>query len=134
MSENDRARYHTLIINMRTLPLCNSWERLMIVDDMFIVVDRRFGQSLRRWWHGDNRHTVVSFLQRMVSDVSYFLTSGSRSITREMKDRIVTLIPCFRTALARVKSVYANDTITSFRLENIIDEVDTIQRSVEAPT
>lgn len=134
MTETDRARYHTLIINLRTLPLCNCWERLMIVDDAYIVVDRRFGQSFRRWWHGDNRHTVVSFLQRMVDDITYFLTPVPRHMTREMKTRIIHLLPCFRTALARVKSVYADDTITSFRLENIIDDIDMLLRSVETPS
>ena len=98
----------------------------MIVDDTFLVVDRRLGQSIRRWWWGDNRHAVVSFLQRMVDDVAYFVQSPKPIITPEMQSRVVHLLPRFKAALTRVKSAYADDTITSFKLDNVIDEVETI--------
>jgi hypothetical protein len=132
--DQDRKRYDALVINLRTLPLCNCWERLMVVDETFIVVDRRLGQSLRRWWYGDNRQMVVAFLGCMVEDVAYFVNAPRERITRQMKSRIIQLLPCFRTALTRVKCVYENDTITSFSVENIIDEVDSIMSSVSQPS
>ena len=133
--EDEKKRYDNLIINLRTLPLCNYWERLMIVDETYIVVDRRVGQSVRRWWWGDNRQAVVSFLQRMLDDVTYFVKPcgpQERSLTQEMKERVVQLLPCFRTALTRVKCIYADDSITSFSLENIIDDVETMMKDLKA--
>lgn len=115
-----------LVVNLKSVSLVRVYERLVVVDDRYVIVDSRRFQSVIRWITGDSRSGTLEFLERIVRQTQEMLRHPESS-TRQ-KNELVLLLPGFRSGLDRLKVTYSDDHITILTLENLCASVDALLR------
>lgn len=115
-----------LTVNLKSVSLVRVFERLVVVDDRFLIVDSRRFQSVIRWITGDSRKETLEFLERILDSLIKSLSANETS--PRQRNELVLLLPGFRSGLDRMKVTYSNDHISVLTLENLCASVDALLR------
>jgi hypothetical protein len=115
-----------LFINIKSVSRVQPHEKLSIVDKNFLVIDHRSIQWLTRWFTGDNRKTVMAFIQGLILRIGELIQGNEKEINYEDKSKLIRLLPMMQVGLDNLKQSYEDDRIVIFTLENIIDSLEKI--------
>jgi hypothetical protein len=115
-----------LTVNLKSVSLVRVFERLVVVDDRFLIVDCRRFQPVIRWITGDSRKETLEFLEKILDRLTKLLSANETS--PRQRNELVLLLPGFRGGLDRMKVTYSNDHISVLTLENLCASVDTLLR------
>ena len=91
----------------------SSPQRLRVIKSM-LHLDDRYAQSLRRWWDGDSREELCSYMRAELNDYGLFLNMITMALNHDrfntdlisVRDRCLTLCEAICPALQALTQLY----------------------------
>lgn len=122
-----KNKYETIVINLKSVAMTKPHEKHVIVEDgNFIVTDERYFPFFMRWYTGDGRNPVILFLKKLTQDVAVLLKD--QECSSEMRQKVIQLLPAFKTGLDCIKITYSLDRVIHLTVESLVDQVDDLIR------
>lgn len=127
---------NNLLYNLQVISKLEKNDKLMIVNDDELDVDRRHLQSVRRYMAGDSRECILSFLKDMFTCLDAEIdklvnTYRSNSTPTETLDNINDILHDFYLSITNAKkgflnllNTYENDTAVKTKLELYYNTLD----------
>ena len=127
---------NNLLYNLQVISKLEKNDKLMIVNDEELDVDRRHLQSVRRYMAGDSRDGILSFLKNMFNCLDAEIdklvnTYRSNSTPNETLDNINDILHDFYLSITNAKkgflnllNTYENDTAVKTKLELYYNTLD----------
>ena len=127
---------NNLLYNLQVISKLEKNDKLMIVNDEELDVDRRHLQSVRRYMAGDSRDGILSFLKDMFTCLDAEIdklvnTYRSNSTPTETLDNINDILHDFYLSITNAKkgflnllNTYENDTAVKTKLELYYNTLD----------
>ena len=127
---------NNLLYNLQVISKLEKNDKLMIVNEEELDVDRRHLQSVRRYMAGDSRDSILSFLKNMFTCLDAEIdklvnTYRSNSTPNETLDNINDILHDFYLSITNAKkgflnllNTYENDTAVKTKLELYYNTLD----------
>ncbi len=125
-----------LLYNLQVISKLEKNDKLMIVNEEELDVDRRHLQSVRRYMAGDSRDGILSFLKNMFNCLDVEIdklvnTYRNNSTPTETLDDIKDILHDFYLSITNAKkgvlnllNTYENDTAVKTKLELYYNTLD----------
>jgi hypothetical protein len=98
--------------------------RLCIIDDKYDVVSDSYEDRIKRFYYHSNRDSVITHLTALYRDIKYVTETVpiEPSLLCKFRGNIVGS----SEGLENLKSTYSSDRNTAGRLQNILDDIESI--------
>ena len=119
--DDDKKKLNLLLVNLKSISRVQPYDKLQIVDNMYIIIDERFLQFIQRWLNGDNRKHVLTFIENLIIQSQDFILNDK--LVKDDRMKLIRILSGFIIGLENLKFTYQDDQITIFILENFIDDI-----------
>lgn len=119
--DDDKKKLNLLLVNLKSISRVQPYDKLQIIDNIYIIKDERFLQFIQRWLNGDNRKYVLTFIENLIIQCQDFILNEKLIMNDRVK--LIRILSGFIIGLENLKITYQEDQITIFILENYIDDI-----------
>lgn len=127
----DDLSYTDVQINLRLLSDLKEGERIMIVDNKFIQVDKRYFQSVIRTFTSDSRSRTLKFFEHIIDWSKKYCTEYVKNINMNVDkqvniDRLKTLHTLLSESskgMGLLEKTYGDDILTQAYLKTLRETI-----------
>ena len=133
--EEKKKEIENILTNLRVIGSLNKYEKLVFKNTLELDVDKRYMQSIRRYFSGDSRDAILNFLSKLFSsiyvEVDFLLTSYKLSKSETLHDYITNTLHDFyintlnaKKGLLNLIETYYYDVAVKSKLELYYNMLD----------
>ena len=133
--EEKKKEIENILTNLRVIGSLNKYEKLVFKNTWELDVDKRYMQSIRRYFSGDSRDAILNFLSKLFSsidvEVDFLLTSYKLSKSETLHDYITNTLHDFyintlnaKKGLLNLIETYDYDVAVKSKLELYYNMLD----------
>ena len=133
--EEKKKDIESILTNLQVIGSLGKGEKLIFKNTWELDVDKRYLQSIRRYFSGDSREVILNFLSKLFTsidtEVDFLLTSYKLSKSETLHDYITNTLHDFYINTLKAKKgimnlieTYSDDVAVKSKLEiyyNILD-------------
>lgn len=113
-----------LVINLKVIASTQVNEKLCVTPcNKYLVRDERRFQFLLRYFSGDSRLRVITFIEKLLNTLEEKLECLDETNEIWRYDRLIESLNQVLLGLENLKATYRDDRIVLFRFENVIDKL-----------
>ena len=133
--EEKKKEIENILTNLQVIGSLNKYEKLVFKNTWELDVDKRYMQSIRRYFSGDSRDAILNFLSKLFSsidvEVDFLLTSYKLSKSETLHDYITNTLHDFyintlnaKKGLLNLIETYDYDVAVKSKLELYYNMLD----------
>ena len=133
--EEKKKEIENILTNLQVIGSLNKHEKLIFKNTWELDVDKRYMQSIRRYFSGDSRDAILNFLSKLFSsidvEVDFLLTSYKLSKSETLHDYITNTLHDFyintlnaKKGLLNLIETYDYDVAVKSKLELYYNMLD----------
>jgi hypothetical protein len=133
--EEKKKEIENILTNLQVIGSLNKYEKLVFKNTWELDVDKRYMQSIRRYFSGDSRDAILNFLSKLFSsidvEVDFLLTSYKLSKSETLHDYITNTLHDFyintlnaKKGLLNLIETYDHDVAVKSKLELYYNMLD----------
>lgn len=133
--EEKKKDIESILTNLQVIGSLDKGEKLIFKNTWELDVDKRYLQSIRRYFSGDSRDVILNFLSKLFTsidtEVDFLLTSYKLSKSETLHDYVTNTLHDFYINTLKAKKgimnlieTYSDDVAVKSKLElyyNILD-------------
>ena len=133
--EEKKKDIESILTNLQVIGSLDKGEKLIFKNTWELDVDKRYLQSIRRYFSGDSREVILNFLSKLFTsidtEVDFLLTSYKLSKSETLHDYVTNTLHDFYINTLKAKKgimnlieTYSDDVAVKSKLElyyNILD-------------
>jgi hypothetical protein len=133
--EEKKKEIEIILTNLQVIGSINKYEKLICKNSWELDVDKRYLQSVRRFFSGDSREAILNFLSKLFSsidsEVHFLLTSYKSSKSESLHEYVTNTLHDFyintlnaKKGISNLIETYSDDIAVKSKLELYFNMLD----------
>ena len=133
--EEKKKDIESILTNLQVIGSLNKYEKLIFKNTWELDVDKRYLQSVRRYFSGDSREAILNFLSKLFTsidaEVDFLLTTYKLSKSEALHDYVTNTLHDFyintlnaKKGIANLIETYSGDVAVKSKLELYFNMLD----------